>query len=347
MENNTLNEIVSNHNIQRNAFLLTINNPVEKGFDHRQIKETLINKFSSICYFCLADEIGKEGTYHTHIFTCFTSRVRFSTVKKHFPEAHIDSVNGTVKNNIDYIKKSGKWAETEKSETRVEGTFEEWGTPPRQKGKISEMQELYELISQGHSNAEILAINNDYIKCIDKLDKVRTMLLTEKFKGKRRTDLKVVYISGATGTGKTRGVLDTHGDSEVYRVADYKHPFDGYSCQSVICFDEFRSNVPLGDMLQWIDIYPIELPARYANKFACYTTVYIVSNWALEDQYENEQQIHPDSYKAFLRRIHEVRIHSEDGNIKIYNSVDEYLHRDWTFKSLSDEENKKNPFNKE
>ncbi len=57
------------------------------------------------------------------------------------------------------------------------------------------------------------------------------------------SDLKVIYISGATGTGKTRGILDKHGDGNVYRVNDYEHPFDGYSCQNILAFDEFRSQL--------------------------------------------------------------------------------------------------------
>lgn len=46
-------------------------------------------------------------------------------------------------------------------------------------------------------------------------------------------------------------------------------------------------------MLQYCDIYPIQLPARYANKFACYETVYIISNWSLEDQYKEVQKDNP------------------------------------------------------
>ncbi|MFR5321467.1 MAG: hypothetical protein ACLTGQ_09185 [Mediterraneibacter gnavus] len=50
----------------------------------------------------------------------------------------------------------------------------------RKKEKIADMEELYGMIQAGYTNAEILAINNDYILNIDKLDKLRTMLLTEK-----------------------------------------------------------------------------------------------------------------------------------------------------------------------
>ena len=78
-------------------------------------------------------------------------------------------------------------------------------------------------------------------------------------------------------------------------------------------------------MLNYLDVYPIELPARYANKFACYNTVYITTNWTLEEQYREVRLEHPETWKAFLRRIHEVRIYNEDGNIDTYSSVDDYM----------------------
>ena len=214
----------------------------------------------------MADEIGKEGTPHTHLYVYFNSRVRFSTVKKKFSICtHRTCTWKYNKANISYIKKTGKWEGTDKAETRVDGTYEEWGTVPVQKGTRADMEELYELIKAGYSNAEILAMNNDYILNIERLDRVRTELLIDKFKNTRRTDLEVIYISGATGTGKTRGILDKHGDGNVYRVNDYEHPFDGYSCQNILAFDEFRSQLRLSDMLNYCDIYPIQLPARYAK----------------------------------------------------------------------------------
>ena len=331
-------------NIQRNAYQLTINNPDDNGYTHSAIKEELISAFTTLRYFCMADEIGEKGTYHTHIYVVFNSRVRWSKIKKSFPLAHIEVAHGSSESNLEYIKKTGKWENTQKSETSVEGTFEVWGTFPIQKGKKPEMEELYEMVKNGYSNAEILAINNDYILQIDKLDKLRTMLLTEKYKDTRRTELRVIYICGATGTGKTRGVLDKHGDSNVYRVTDYEHPFDGYSCQPVLAFDEFRSQLRISDMLQYCDIYPIELGARYSNKYACYETVYIISNWELEKQYLQVQADSAESWNAFLRRIHKVIVYHEDMTITKYDSVKEYMNRNEQFHEISTIEQMDLPF---
>lgn len=331
-------------NKQSERFQLTINNPLQNGLTHETIKNILVKNFKTVSYFCMADEEG--SCYHTHVFVCFTSRVRFGTVKKQFPTAHIELVKGSIADNVDYIKKSGKWECDKKHGTQIPDTFEEFGNrPPESKGRDIAMSEMYQMILDGMSNAEIIAVNQDYIRMIDIIDKTRITVLSELYKNKRRLDLKCTYIYGATGTGKTRGVLDQYGDGNVYRVTDYIHPFDGYKCQEVILFDEFRNSLPLKDMLNYMDVYPIELPSRYANKYACYNRVFIISNWSLEAQYRNEQYHDNASWLAFLRRIKDVKVYDSDGSIKEYPSIEEYLNRQEKFKFLSSGD--KTPFDEE
>lgn len=322
-------------------FQLTINAPLEKGWTHEHILEVLRNNFKTLVYVCMADEQG--SCYHTHIFVVFASRVRFSMVKHYFEEAHIEKCKGSVSDNVNYVKKAGKWENNEsKQEKKIEGTFEEYGTqPPDSKGKRSDMSELYQMVMDNMTNAEILAQNQDYILQIDKIDKVRTTILTEKYKDTVRLDLEVIYISGATGMGKTRYVLEKNGYSNVYRVTDYLHPFDSYNGQPVIAFDEFRSSLRIKEMLLFCDIYPIELPSRYTNKFACYNKVYIISNWSLEKQYYEIQRDDKESWEAFLRRIHKVIVYAKDGSIKEYDSVKVYMERD---EFIQVDDNEKLPF---
>ena len=42
-------------------------------------------------------------------------------------------------------------------------------------------------------------------------------------------------------------------------------------------------------MLNLLDVYPPILPARYSDKVACFTKVYITSNLPLNRQYETVQ----------------------------------------------------------
>ena len=211
------------------------------------------------------------------------------------------------------VEKTGKWSEDEKADTRVPDTFEEWGEIPEEPGQgaRSDIAELYSKIKAGMSNAEIMAANPDSAKHIHLMDKIRQDILEALYREQWR-DVEVTYIFGPTATGKTRGVMEAHGYSSVYRVTDYSHPFDRYAQEPVLCLDEFRSSLLIGDMLDYLDGYPLALPARYANRQACFETVYIISNIDLTEQYPNVQLNEPATWKAFLRRIHHVIEYRED-----------------------------------
>lgn len=256
----------------------------------------------------MADEVGLDThTPHTHLFFCLKTPGKFSTVKKRFPEAHIEAARGTVQENRDYVSKSGKWAEDEKADTSVAGTFEESGEPPEEPGQgaRTDIAVIYQQIEDGLSNAEIMAANPDAAMHIGKMDKIRQDILEARYREQWR-DLEVTYIFGPTATGKTRGVMEQHGYGSVYRVTDYNHPFDRYAQEPVLLLDEFRSSLLIGDMLDYLDGYPLALPARYANRQACFEKVYIISNIDLTEQYPNVQTNEPATWEAFLRRIHRV-----------------------------------------
>ena len=258
-------------------------------------------------YYCLCDEIGETGTPHIHLFFCCTNAVSFDRVKKLFSSAHIETARGSCQENRDYIRKEGKYLNSEKKETNNIDTFEEYGIMPLDKSAKNETvsEQILEMIESGCSNVEIIKVFPSYLTKLPHLDRTRQTLLEDKNKDSRR-DVEVTYIFGETATGKTRYVMDKYGYSNVYKITNYKNPFDGYSGQDVILFDEFRSSLPLSDMLQYLDCYPCLLPARFADKVACFTKAYIISNIDLSDQYPNIQISETASWNAFIRRISNV-----------------------------------------
>ena len=128
-------------------------------------------------------------------------------------------------------------------------------------------------------------------------------------------------IVGASGAGKTRSIFRKHAVQDICRITDYGGRngvrFDAYHTQPVLVFEEFHSQIPIESMLNFLDIYPATLPARYQDKTACYTTVYITSNIPLEAQYPDIQRYDMETWKAFLRRIHTVTQYHEDGRKEI------------------------------
>ncbi len=288
---------------QSRKYQITQNNPDENEMGHKKIKE-LLKSIKSFKYLCMGDEKGQ--TYHTHIFAVFNNGVRFSTLKKKFPNAHIEVARGTTNQNRDYILKEGKWTKDKKHGTSIPGTFEECGEiPTESQGIRTDLQDLYARIREGATNFEILEENPDHMLKITDIDRARLTILQESFKNTFR-QLKVAYICGPTGVGKTRFVMEHFGYSNVYRVNDYRHPFDMYQGEDVLLFDEFRSQILISQMLDYLDGYPLYLSARYSNKVACFTKVFIISNEPLNCQYPMIQEEKPQTWQALLRRIHHV-----------------------------------------
>lgn len=109
-------------------YQLTINNPQEANITHETIN-TIMKEIKWV-YYCLCDEIGEQKTPHIHIFFVCENAIRFSTLKKLFPTAHIESAIGSCKENRDYIRKEGKYLNSDKKETNMPETFEEYGEMP-------------------------------------------------------------------------------------------------------------------------------------------------------------------------------------------------------------------------
>ena len=283
-------------------YQLTLNNPVEKGFTHEVIKTTLAS-LSGCEYWCMCDEIGEQGTLHTHLYIAFRNAAEFHMVQQRFYGAHIEPAKGSHRENRNYLRKEGKWLNDPKHETNLPETFEESGElPPEKNARTKQSEEIFQMLDDGASIAAIIREHPSAMYRIKQLEQAQQVLISEEYSETER-DIKVYYLSGPPGVGKTSGVLRKFGHRNVYRVTDYSHPFDGYAMQPVIVFEEFRSSLPIADMLNYLDRYPLPLPCRYMNKWACYTTAILISNIPFEKQYQDKQFSAPETYAAFKRRF--------------------------------------------
>jgi hypothetical protein len=315
-------------NKQGRKWLLTINNPLDAGLDHSRIIE--ITKKFMPDYFCMADEIAPTtGTPHTHLFIYSKSPIRFLTIKGRFGASpHIDKAYGSAAENRDYVKKEGKWLNDAKAETKVVNSFYEWGELPSEEEEKEPM--LFSIISEikeGKSVAEIVEVNPKYALRTRDLEALRQTILSEIGENQFR-NVEVIYLYGESGVGKTRSIFQENDYRDIYRITSYRKNgiiFDGYNSQDVLVFEELHSSVPIGEMLNYLDIYPIRLPARYSDKVAFYTKVYITSNIPLKKQYLDIQHQYPEIWNAFLRRISKIRRINTDGTIDEFTKDGEIL----------------------
>ena len=313
--------------IQRKRFMLTINNPKKYEMSHEKIIEAIHSAFAKqgIIYFCLCDEIGESGTYHTHIFIMITKKKRWSAVQNAFPHAHIETeVRGTAQEVVAYIKKEGK-KNAEKKETNLPDTFYEEGDLPTFfiSNKRAEMiDQIHRMIEDGMTPDEIMAQHTIFV---DYETVIRKSFIKKRF---RQTpverDVRVVYHVGEAGSGKTHVYtqLSKAFPNEVYLASDMlgncKSLFDNYCCQKIVFVDEVKpAAMPYSFLLQILDKYRCEIHARYSNVFSVYDEIHISSVFPPELLYKNLNDVQDttiDSLNQLLRRITTIVYHYKKEN---------------------------------
>lgn len=266
----------------------------------KMTQEELQDALSAYTYIAQKEQGSGDTQYeHFQIYIENPQPIRFSSLKKKLPNAHLEVRRGNKKQAYEYCTKE----DTRISEPFGNGEIDLTEQP----GKRSDIEFLRELVLSGKPVSEILLTYPEAARYIKYLDRLFMEKQGEIFSKTIRFDLNVTYIHGAPGTGKTRYIYENYAFEEIYRVTSYDHPFDMYAGQKVLVLDEFHSQMPISLLLNILDIYPLQLPARYNNKWAGFEKVYIISNMTLDEQYSHIQVEKPLVWDALLRRIHEVR----------------------------------------
>ena len=248
-------------------------------------------------------EKGKKTDYeHWQVFIRFKNQKRFSTLKSQLTKsglksAHIESRKGTVEQAIKYCSKP---------ETRLDGPyfFGDKIDTDTKKGERTDLQKLRDKVLIDGLNFDQILMEDEsgsaarYTAYLRSLIRARDKRKTAEFR-----HLSVMYLYGPAGVGKSRWALENNKNNSVYRVSDYSHPFDAYDGEEVLVLDEFDGSMPLTLLLNILDGYCMELPARYENKYAKYTSVVIISNKRLGDLYTYLIEDSPERLRALYRRI--------------------------------------------
>jgi len=260
--------------------------------------QTALSEYVYIGQLEQGEKGGEQGYKHYQLYIENPSPIRFSTIKSKLPNCHLEERKGTKKQAYDYCTKP---------DTRIGEIFGNGDIHMSEnQGRRNDLTAIIEMIEDGAALADIQAkYKTQYLMYQNRITTYMQSYLEGKFKDTFRI-LNTTYIHGSTGKGKTRYVMDKHGYSNVCRITNYNNPFDFYKNQKVIIFEEFRSSLKIEQMLNYLDGYPLALPARYGDKVACFDEVYIISNIPLTAQYVNIQSEQPATYDAFLRRIHNV-----------------------------------------
>lgn len=277
-------------------------------------------------------EVAESGYVHWQGILYAKSPVRFSTLKRKFPgQWHMEAARSQEALRR-YVSKSK--SRVSGVEPLVIGDVPEIQDDDREKTVKEVIHGL--VFEEGASYSQIV---EDYPEAAHFLNAVREWVqIRDRKLGQKWREVTCTYIWGEPGVGKTRWVLDRFEDA--FRVVDYTHPWDTYEGESVIVLDEFYGDLEWGQFLAVLDGHRLLLPARYSDRQALHTRVFVVSNAPLWEQYP---KVPSHIWGAMTRRLNHVWKMTGEPSRPILEAsrvdVDSWAeHRPKTFTLPSDDE---------
>mgnify|MGYP002716558780 CR=1 FL=1 len=283
-------------NTRHRRWILTVPAEGEKGVSRDELEDALERYDSYLGQL----EQGEGGSSYRHwqLVLVHSEPIRFSTLKKKLPTAHVEPVRD-LRASLAYVQKEDTRVEDEKP--LVKGEI----NPGPGQGHRSDLDALRTRILEGQETADELILSDSgawrHSRLVGDLVSARDRHRQE---GKLR-DVQVRVIYGDTGTGKTSAVLDgLHRLGTVCRVTHWGvGAFDSYDGQDSLVLDEFAGQPPIEELLTWLDVFPVTLAARYRARQAMFVRVVLCANSAPWTWYE----FAPKAQRAALaRRLHLV-----------------------------------------
>lgn len=272
-----------------------------------------------------------EGAYHVHLAVSFDKAKRVKAVADLLGKAHVEPMRGTKEQACDYIDKNEPYTE------KGEEVLVKFG----ERTKITDNSGLrvdIDAIRHDIIDGKITATNLDEYILVHAKTETQARLIESTYnramqaKAGELRDVKVIYVEGETGSGKTRGAYERYTDIFKASVSNKtSFPFNGYRGQKVLLLDELRQGVfTPAELFQILDRYPLQVDIKGGRFPAMWETVVITTAMPLDQWYTNEDKGQDNNRKQLLRRI-SSHYTAEGGKWRDYSAAD-------AFQDISDED---------
>lgn len=206
---------------------------------------------------------------HWQAFLVFKSRKRFDSVKRLYPNAHIEVMRGSVWQSIEYCRKL---------DSRIWGPYEVGTRPAMPKAAVSVLDQL-----RTKRPIELLEENPKWWRSLKNLNQLAQEVISP-----RSQVTTGVILYGKTGTGKSKiAHLISQFLGGAYWVEPEMKWWDSYTQEELVVCDEYRCQASTQFLLRLLDRYPLRVP--YKGGFAQFKSrmVVITSNLDFEQMFSS------------------------------------------------------------
>lgn len=238
------------------------------------------------------EKAPSTGKLHQQGWLQLFQRITETGIRKMYPGIHFEAAKGSIEAQQNYCTKG---------ESREAGPFQEGKMA--KKAERTDLEVIVEKLNHKRTITEIINENPDSLRLISHMQKYEQMLQGESYV----REVQVTILHGPSGCGKTHSA--TYGNEKygidapisVYKVDDYKNPFDDYKGEKRIILDEFdgECHMDMSTFKKVTDKWAFRPHCRNWNRGAQWTEVFITTNC------DNWTQWYPnvtDAHKAAIAR---------------------------------------------
>lgn len=310
----------SGSNLQGRNYCFTTNNPSLLPSDFEAALKSLPHHRYSIFQF----EVSSSGTPHYQGYIEFHNNVRPASLNKADPLAHSHAEvrRGTRVEARDYCRddakravklnllSSGTKSRLGALKLKSAGLFASvacgpWEQGAWEAGGSGTRSDLASAAQMAQDTGSLRAVAHAYPSLLVKYPR-GMQLLTDMYRPVRRLPPRVILLYGPPECGKTRWVTHHEEPGALYSKAAGHKWWCGYWGQEAVMLDEFKGKdvCPVVQLLQWLDVYPVQVEPKGGNVPLMATRIYITTNYHPAEWYNFDRRW--ASYGALARRISQV-----------------------------------------
>jgi hypothetical protein len=231
-------------------------------------------------YMVFGMEVGAEGTPHLQGYLEMSKVVKFETMKKLLPRAHIEARKGPREKARDYCMKDGIY--NEKGEWAIQGRRTDL--------------DACRLLADDEGMRAVAAT------CSLQGIKVAQYHLTYN-EVPRDWVPSVHWLWGASGAGKSKKARELTGDDDVYTKSESSKWWDGYDAHTNVIIDDYRNDWwEFTELLSLLDRYEKRIEYKGGWRQFKARMIVITSLYSPEQMYGGGRE----PLEQLVRRVTEV-----------------------------------------
>lgn len=218
-------------------------------------------------YLIVGRESGASGTPHLQGFVNLKKPIRFNTLKKCLPRAHVEEAKGTDLQNKEYCSKQEVVLQV--------------GEPQNQ-GKRNDLVSACDILRESKGDLRKLAREMPHV-FVKYSRGFRDLANTSEYRDKRTWKTEVHVLVGPPGVGKSKIAAETCPDAFYKTRGQW---WDGYNYEEDIIIDDFYGWLKHDELLRVCDRYPLRVPVKCGFVQFVAKRIYITSNVTVDKWYK-------------------------------------------------------------